>query len=307
MNRIDKDVPLKMMTSAMFGPKGADIKRNGPGWWERRTLGLGWIIYGFCRAVEPEVVVEVGAGGSSFCVLEALKHNDKGHLHTIDCWPDSKNSCKDTNVTTRQFEDGSYYKLEHSAFLDGVEKYGFESFCTLYFDKGENMAVSWDKPIDILVVDGGHHLEETKIEIEGFMPHLVPGGYAFFHDPLACIHEVGRQLEDFVNKHEDYSMLIEPDYLSLAIIQRKFTFDFKPMWFAGRLAETDNPQFQTTPMNQTDARACGCLGKWDGRWITGVKEGYSSHDRMRNAAKRLIDSGLIQSIENCKKFIEDDK
>lgn len=44
------------------------------------------------------------------------------------------------------------------------------------------LAKTWDKPIDILFVDGDHSYEGAKSDIEGFGAHVVMGGYLLVDD-----------------------------------------------------------------------------------------------------------------------------
>lgn len=292
MNPLDKQIPIEMMASAMFGPKGADNLRNGPNWWERRTLGLGWLLYAFTRVVEPELVVEAGAGGSSFCILQALKDNGHGHLYTIDCWPVSKPK---QEGATRWFPNGEPYTMEHEWFLDMLKKHEMEDICTLHYGKSEEVARTWDKPIEMLMVDSSHQSEETRLEINGFLPHLIPGGYAFFHDPLVCMEAIGWQLEKFAKEHDDYSIFFEPDFLSMAILQRKFTLDFAPMWVAGNLTQPSNPQFQSTPFQGTHIRALNALKPWEEKWFPTSEETSKTHNAMRKLADEIVASGEEQT------------
>jgi hypothetical protein len=259
MNELDKKIPL-MMGSAMFGPKGRDSLRNGEGWWERRTLGLGWLLYGFVRTATPTTIVEVGTGGSSVCLLQGIVDNGKGHLHTIDCWPHNP-PASGNNV--RHHPDGTPFSREHEYFLNLMDKHGWNDHYTLYYTPAEEFVKTWNQPIDILVVDGGHLKEETEKEL-GFLKYLVPGGYALFHDPIACIGEVGLVLEDFIKDNPDFTMMIEPDCLSLAILQRKYTLNSEEFWKCARLAQPDNPNRSDEDKQLTAARDSGVVGEWNG-------------------------------------------
>ncbi|MCK9544199.1 MAG: class I SAM-dependent methyltransferase [Novosphingobium sp.] len=262
-NELDKRLPI-VMGSAMFGPKGRDNLRCGTGWTERRTLGLGWILYGFTRAVTPTTIVEVGTGGSSVCLLQAIEDNSKGHLYTVDSWPSAPPDT-DHGVNHRFHPDGKPYAYQHSFFLDLLNKEKWNEICTLYYMDGPEFAIKWDKPIDILVVDGGHLKEETRLEWENLSKWIVPGGYAFFHDFIACINEIGLLFEDYISKHDDFSLIVEPDYLSMAILQKKYTVKSKEFWTCARLAQEDNPNRSDEDRHLTAARDSGIIGEWNGK------------------------------------------
>ena len=47
---------------------------------------------------------------------------------------------------------------------------------------GDTRYMSWDRPIHLLFVDGGHRYEIVKSDIKNFGPHVVPGGIIAVHD-----------------------------------------------------------------------------------------------------------------------------
>ena len=57
---------------------------------ERSCFGKSYL-YGICRRINPEIVVETGVsiGTSSSFILQALEDNKKGHLYSIDL-PDQR-------------------------------------------------------------------------------------------------------------------------------------------------------------------------------------------------------------------------
>jgi len=299
-HELDKKIPLTA-TSAMFGPEGADTLRCGPDHVATRELGLGWLIYGFARVQKPKVVVEIGMGGSSICVLTAIKDNGVGHLWTCDCWPDRSKVCTDypnnyppIGVRHRFHDDGSPYSYEHSYLIDVTEMEELTEY-TLHYGDGAEFSEKWEGPIDMILIDAGHGQEETLREWEGLAKWLVPGGYALLHDPLGCIGEVGMMLEAFMEKHKDYSMIIEPNILGMAIVQRKFTLNTYYMWFTAGLAQQPNPQGPTTPIHFTDPRKCRIIDKFDKVYFpVNLHEGQAE---MFALSKELIDSGEPQTLD----------
>ena len=44
------------------------------------------------------------------------------------------------------------------------------------------MAETWEKPIELLWIDGDHSFQSVKRDFEIFFPHVVEGGIIAFHD-----------------------------------------------------------------------------------------------------------------------------
>lgn len=191
--------------SAMFGGKGPECYRHDV---DKRDLGLGWLLYAFTRVVRPATILEIGSGGSSFCLLAALKTNKFGHLYTVD--PFEWGPVKDDGRT-----------VPHAMFLNEVDKFGFSAYVTFFHAKSETLFRSWSTTIDLLVVDGDHSRDGVHNEWTYFSPWLSVGGYAFFHDPVALPGQIG-SLVDRIENSEEFSCLVEPDYLGMIIAQRKF-------------------------------------------------------------------------------------
>jgi len=247
--------------SAMFGPAGPEILRTGPG--AKRTLGLGWLLYGFVRTARPELILEVGSGGSSLCLLQGIQDNGTGHLHTIDSedWGPLDDYTPINGV--RYGEDGKPLKRCHATFLRQLESLQFEDICTFYHEKSQEVGSRWNQSIDMLVVDGDHTEETVKTDWNNFSKWLVPGGFAFFHDVLSFPH-IGEFLEK--KCQNNFSMIIEPDFFGMAIVQRRFTVSNEKLKIVGKLAQSDNPDRLTTPLHLTNARKVpGMLKRWIGQ------------------------------------------
>jgi hypothetical protein len=253
---------------------------------------------------KPKIIVEIGTGGSSFCVLKAIKETGIGHLHTIDCWPYSPPCTDQSGATHRFHEDGTPFALEHSYFLDKAKQEEYEEFFTLHYQRGEEAAREWNQPINMIVLDAGHHEKETVEEWEGLAKHLVPGGYALLHDPIGCLHEVGSFLEEYCKKNDDFSFIIEPNLLGMAIVQRKFTVSPYNFLFSSRLVSTlDNSQSSDTPLILTNARNIGILKKWRGFYFPPIKEFRDAEKIVYPIADELIASGEEQSLDQVE-FLE---
>lgn len=50
------------------------------------------------------------------------------------------------------------------------------------FTRGDDRRLAHDRPVDVLFVDTSHEYQHTLHELDRFMPLVVPGGTALFHD-----------------------------------------------------------------------------------------------------------------------------
>lgn len=303
-----EDAIVSMTTSAMFGEKGPEDLRIGPNR-PPRTLGLGWLLYAFTRVVQPETILEVGAGGSSFCMLHGLRHNKKGHLHIICYWPEHLASCVDH--LPKQWHlfhpDGTPFRMEHANFLKGLHEEEFEDICTLNVGKSVDLGPRWSYPIDMLVVDSSHLLVDTIAEWD-LTKWIKPGGYAFFHDFTVCAHDVGAYIEQMVDNNDEWTMIVEPDFLSMAIIQRKYTYSSDKAFFMSSMYDpATNPQAFSTPVQSTNARESGWFENWKGYWIPSPEEWNKNGEVLKAAGLSFRESGQEQSIENINKAIKEAK
>lgn len=97
---------------------------------------------------ENAVVVEIGTlhGGSANILAAAIS----GMVYTIDNDP--------------KFE---------TKILDNV---------LLIKGDSKDVAIGWDKPIDLLFIDGDHSYEGVAEDIENWIPKVKKGGMVIFHD-----------------------------------------------------------------------------------------------------------------------------
>lgn len=50
------------------------------------------------------------------------------------------------------------------------------------FILGDSLEVEWTLPIKVLFIDGEHRYDRVKGEWDKYTPHVVKGGWVFFHD-----------------------------------------------------------------------------------------------------------------------------
>jgi predicted O-methyltransferase YrrM len=69
-----------------------------------------------------------------------------------------------------------------SEFKANLRRCGLDSTITPVPGPSAITARTWHTPIDFLFIDGAHEYEGVVADIEGFLPHVVPGGLVALHD-----------------------------------------------------------------------------------------------------------------------------
>lgn len=69
-------------------------------------------------------------------------------------------------------------------FVENVRSAGVSQFVETHRKFSTEVAKNWDRPIRLLWIDGDHSYEGAKADFDGFLPHLVPGGFVALHDAL---------------------------------------------------------------------------------------------------------------------------
>lgn len=132
------------------------------------------ITYALVRSMRPQVVVEVGSAyGKSTCfIAAALQRNGKGKLYSID--PHSATKWNDGNASDDTFKivQQRLRELRLAKFVEPMRMFSSQAI------------QSWDKPIDLVLLDGSHTYEDVKNDALGFLPHVKPGGLVLFHDTM---------------------------------------------------------------------------------------------------------------------------
>jgi len=108
-------------------------------------------------------ILEIGVrrGTSTRAIMKGLKERmGGGHLYSIDK-DDRSNVLKDKSDWT--------FLLGYSSTDPSREGY-------------KNQEVEWNKPIDILFIDGDHTYEGVKSDYEKYEPFVKQGGLIFMHD-----------------------------------------------------------------------------------------------------------------------------
>jgi hypothetical protein len=173
----------------------------------------------------------------------------------------------------------------HEAY---VPKGKMEDIVTIHHESSKDLVKRWTEPVDMVVVDGNHLREYLENDIQ-LLNHLRPGGYALFHDFTACIGEVAVTMRDWVAQSDEWSLIVEPNCLSMGIIQRKFSLSPKECFTATLLAQAVNPNGMHTPFQMTDPRACGAIKSWNGKWFPDLEHFHDTQAEGEEVAKRIME------------------
>jgi MMP 1-O-methyltransferase len=132
----------------------------------------GRILQDYACKMVPGIAVEIGSyrGKSASYIASAMPKGS--HLYCVDPWQDSESVREKQYRTERNF----------SLFVENINACGLAEKITPVRDFSYNAAKEWGKPISFLYIDGGHDYDEVVRDIEGFVPHVIPGGVVLFDD-----------------------------------------------------------------------------------------------------------------------------
>lgn len=123
---------------------------------------------------KKSTIVEIGSfkGKSTACLAFGSPKTAK--VYAIDTFEGNK----------KDFLEGVQFmgKNFYDEFVENLERVGL--FYKIVPLKGfsANIGKKWDKPIDLLFIDGSHVYEDVKQDFELFYPWVKPGGMVVFHD-----------------------------------------------------------------------------------------------------------------------------
>lgn len=154
----------------------------------KETTPFLFTMFELALEMKPDVIVEIGVHNaiSSHAWLSALQHNGKGKLYGIDLI-DFAYNIKDPELL-------KYFEFNKA---DSREFYK-----------------TWDKPIDILHIDGDHSYTVCKQDFENYYPFVKLGGYILIHDIIKWVG-CTKFWDDIIDKK-----IFLPWYDGLAIIQK---------------------------------------------------------------------------------------
>ena len=148
------------------------------------NTGMGesaWLLHGLVRSLKPTTCLEIGsAQGWSTCHIGlALRENFQGQLYAVD-----------PHLPTAWNDVGALDSLP--ILSRNLRRFDLEKCVSIIRATSEDAARDWDRPIDLLLIDGDHSYEGVKKDWTLFSPHLRPFGVAVFHDTTWDLHGTNR-------------------------------------------------------------------------------------------------------------------
>ena len=158
-----------------------------------KDLNSAWVGHGdfaieLVKTLNPKVTVELGVdwGYSTFC----FAFPNVGNVYGVD-WFEG-----DAHTSHRNTED-----FVRSLHKELSEEFNFDNLEIIKSDFNE-LAKTWDKPIDILHIDGFHDYEVVKNDFNTWYKFCNEQSVVLFHDTSSFINDVGR----FFDELEGYKL-----------------------------------------------------------------------------------------------------
>jgi len=140
--------------------------------------GHGEFAYWLVEHIRPDVVVDLGVGQGYSTFVFA--NPNIGHVYGID-W------------------------FEMPLILDVLEAYKEDNeINNLTFIKGDisDIVKTWDKPIDILHIDGTHDYGAVKRDFNSWSTFVRDTGVILMHDTVSYLHHVGKLFAEIGGYHK---------------------------------------------------------------------------------------------------------
>lgn len=132
--------------------------------------GQEWWLYKTAHSLPPNsIIVEIGSfkGRSTACLALGCSRRN-GHVYAVDTF----------NGNDVDFFDRNYL----SEFESNMRMLGLTESVTPIVMTSKEASEVWDKPINMLFIDGSHVFDDVVSDFLGFFPQVRDGGMVALHD-----------------------------------------------------------------------------------------------------------------------------
>lgn len=141
-------------------------------------------------------VVEIGSflGRSTLWLAHGVRHAGVGRVVAIDPHEGHERPDIEPGVDA------------YAAFLEHIRQAGVDDVVEPIRERSQRVAERWNEPIRLLWVDGSHDYQDVRADLEGFAPHVRPGGYVALHDTRGGhFPGVRKAMLEFFARHPEFT------------------------------------------------------------------------------------------------------
>ncbi|MBN1341075.1 MAG: class I SAM-dependent methyltransferase [Phycisphaerae bacterium] len=205
-NRLRRDA--RRFAEQVLGPSRISQIEGVPGCLNREQGSV--LCYLVAATDVSGCVVEIGSfmGLSTLWLAEGVRHGGKVRVVAID--PHDGHERPEIEPQ----------RDSYATFLDHLRQADVEDVVEPIRERSASVAKRWDEPIRLLWVDGSHDYGDVLADLEGFAPHVSPGGYVALHDTRGGRFPGVRQamLEYFAG-HREFARVV--NLRNMTVYQRR--------------------------------------------------------------------------------------
>lgn len=103
---------------------------------------------------------------------------------------------------------------DRKVWTDNIVKYNLAAQVRPINLESHATAAVWSQPIDLLFIDGAHHYEAVKGDLQLWLPHVTDNGFVALHD------NNWQTVQQAINERHDLILVEKADLTSVYKIQR---------------------------------------------------------------------------------------
>jgi MMP 1-O-methyltransferase len=152
-----------------------------PGWLTKKESEF---LYNQAKKVSGKnAIVEIGSwkGRSTVCLGIGVKEGNKAKIYAIDPHSDSLYEWW-VGAERKNIPDKSKVKNNYQIFLANIKKAGVGKHISPIRKTSNEAASDFQKPIEMLFIDGSHNFFDVKLDYKLWFPKLMNKGTIAFHD-----------------------------------------------------------------------------------------------------------------------------